>query len=487
MNRITSRLQGDKKRLISFVCLLLFTGFMATSLLNYYVSKSTIRNALISRELPLTSDNVYSEIQKDLVRPVFISSMMAHDTFLRDWVMGGEQDITQISRYLQEIKGKYAAVSSFFVSEKTRTYYYGQGKLKQVRIDSPRDAWYFRVRSMQAPYEINVDPDMANRDTMTIFINYRVFDYAGRFIGVTGVGLTVDAVKKLIESYRQRYQRDIYFVNRQGVIILHSQEKPHLQKEIRRIEGLSGIADTIFARSNGSYQYRSNGQEHLLNVRFIPELNWYIFVEKTGEKELSALRKTLLLNIGISLLITFFTLLLVNITINYYQRRLEDMATTDALTGLLNRHTTELLLHNLMVEAQRSAAPFSLIMADLDHFKQVNDTYGHLTGDHVLRESGILFRSKLRGSDIICRWGGEEFLFILKGCNADAAQPIAENLRLAFADHFASASVPPTHLTISLGLTSYQQDDSLESLLSRADAALYEAKDAGRNRVHTLI
>ncbi len=486
MSKLTSHLQGDKKRLITLICLLLFAGFMAVSLLNYYVSKSAIRDALISRELPLTSDNVYSEIQKDLVRPVFISSMMAHDTFLRDWVLGNERDVSQVSRYLQEIKDKYAAVSSFFVSEQSRNYYYGNGILKQIKPQEPRDAWYFRVRAMQRPYEINVDPDMANHDTMTIFINYRVYDYQGSFIGATGVGLTVDSVKKLIENYRQRYQRDIYFVNPAGTIVLHSPNRTIPETNIRKIEGLAALADTILARANGSFQFRANHQEHLLNVRFIPELNWYIFVEKIGDQELSELRRTLLLDLGIGLFITLFMLFLVNISINYYQRRLEEMATTDSLTGLLNRQTAEQMLQTLMAESKRTDKPFCLLMADLDHFKAVNDTYGHLTGDRVLHETAHLFTRRLRASDIICRWGGEEFLAILKGCNPEDAQGIAEKLRADLAEQFGSNPQQPLTVTISIGLTDFRPDDTLETLLFRADTALYEAKRAGRNRVYTL-
>ena len=121
-------------------------------------------------ELPLTSDNVYSEIQRDLLPSIFIASLMANDTFLRSWVIGGEKDPASITRYLKEISEKYNTMTSFFVSEKSRIYYQAKGILKKVSPDSPRDVWFFRVRKMDPIYEINVDPDMANHDTMTIFL-----------------------------------------------------------------------------------------------------------------------------------------------------------------------------------------------------------------------------------------------------------------------------------------------------------------------------
>lgn len=175
----------NKIPLLSWLAVLLVSGFLAVSLGGYYVSRDSVREGIIAHELPLAGDNVYSEIQKDLLRPIYISSVMAQDTFLRDWALDGEKDVRQITKYLNEIKTRYETITSFFISEKTRTYYHASGVLKTVRQDDPRDIWYFRVRLMQPPFEINVDPDQANRDAMTIFINYRVFDYSGNYIGVT--------------------------------------------------------------------------------------------------------------------------------------------------------------------------------------------------------------------------------------------------------------------------------------------------------------
>src|SRR5690606_36726907 len=108
----------NKRKLIFLLWGLLCIGFFATSAASYYVSKSTIRDAIVTSELPLTADNIYSEIQKDLIRPIFISSMMARDTFVRDWVLAGEEDVAKISRYLNEVKQSYDTFSSFFVSER---------------------------------------------------------------------------------------------------------------------------------------------------------------------------------------------------------------------------------------------------------------------------------------------------------------------------------------------------------------------------------
>jgi hypothetical protein len=211
---------ANRRSMIILLSLLLSSGFFATTLFGYFVSKEAIRSAIIGQDLPLTSSNIYSEIQRDLVRPVLISATMAHDTFLRDWVLKGENDVTEMARYLAEVKVRNKAFSSFFVSEKSGNYYTGEGVLKQVKEGEARDDWYFRVRDMKDDYEINVDPDLANRDALTIFINYRVFDFDERYIGATGIGLTLDSVRHLIREYQTRFKRTIYFTDADGKVIV---------------------------------------------------------------------------------------------------------------------------------------------------------------------------------------------------------------------------------------------------------------------------
>lgn len=127
----------SQRSLVLVLITLLGSGFLATSLLSYYASRDSIRDNIVNTELPLTSDTVYSEIQKDLVRPVLISSMMARDTFMRDWVVAGERDPSQMTRYLNEVMTHYDAYTAFFVSNTSLTYYQAKGVLKKVKVDEP--------------------------------------------------------------------------------------------------------------------------------------------------------------------------------------------------------------------------------------------------------------------------------------------------------------------------------------------------------------
>jgi len=472
----------NRRGLLLLLSLLLSAGFFATTLFGYYVSRQAIRDAIAGQDLPLTASNIYSEIQKDLVRPVLISSTMAHDTFLRDWVLKGELNVGQMARYLGEVKQRYGAFSSFFVSERSSNYYTAEGILKRVSPNEPRDAWYYRVRAMKQDYEINVDPDLANADALTIFINYRVFDFSGNYIGAAGIGLTVDAVRHLVGDYQKRFRRTIYFVDSQGQVVLFGNQTG-MPVDLRSAPGLGPLLERILADHAGSYQYLVDGDNHILNVNYLPELKWYLFVEQNEKEALAGIRRTLYINLAISLAVTLVVLLLAHLVLSRYQHRIEEMASTDELTGLLNRHAFVILMERVLAEHRRVPQPISLLLADVDHFKQINDRHGHLVGDRVLRGIASLLLGSLRQSDIAVRWGGEEFLLVLSGCDQAESGRIAELLRQKVETTPIEVNGQRIAVTVSIGVSQYDGAQPLDQTLRRADEALYAAKGGGRNRV----
>ena len=474
----------NKYRLLIWIGTALIIGFLATSIVAYHVSLKSVRDSIGDQALPLTGDTIYSEIQKDILRPVFISSLMAHDTFVRDWIIDGEKQPEQLVRYLKEIRQKYGVVTSFLVSENTRRYYYADGLLKTIKEGEPRDAWYLRVRQMTHEYETNVDPDMANRDKMTIFINHRVNDFQGKFIAATGVGMTFDTMVHLIDSYQQRFHRDIYFIDQQGNIMLAGKSMHAVRGAITATPGVRDIASQILNHDvkPTKLEYNLDGATVLLNSRFIPELNWYLVVEQNVESDLRPLRQTFMLNLALSAAITLLVLVIILTAVKQFQNRLENMAETDAMTGLLNRQAFTFVFEQAVLDTHRSGEAMSGIMFDIDYFKQVNDTYGHLAGDLVLRDIAQISRSIFRESDVISRWGGEEFLVLLKGCPQDRAFELAEKLRNAIASHDFALESTTLRTTISICITQYVPGESLNEFFLRADEGLYQAKHRGRNQ-----
>lgn len=482
------RIFPEKNHLLGWLTLLLLTGFIGTSIASYLVSRHAIRHEIVTSALPLTGDTIYSEIQKDILRPVFISSLMAHDTFVRDWLLDGERDQRSIVRYLNEVKEKYGTITSFLISEPTHRYYYAKGVLKTVSEKEPRDVWYFRVRQQETPYETNVDIDMANHDAMTIFINYRVMDYNNNFIGVTGVGLTMDTMSRRLDSYEKRFRRIIYFTDANGKIMLSGQSLRERRGNIRSMPGLSDIAGGILNRSvtPTALNYESAAGTILVNSRFIPELGWYLVVEQNESEDLAPVQHVFMVNLAASFAITIVVLVLSWITIRYYQRRLERLASHDALTGILNRQAFEIIFKAFVSDAVRHRRPLSAILFDIDHFKQINDTHGHLAGDEILKEVTRVAGGLLRDSDVVARWGGEEFMVLLNNCALPQAVSIAEKLRLQISTHAfnpAPGSLWESPVTISLGVAEYHRDEDETTFFKRVDDALYQAKSSGRNRL----
>jgi diguanylate cyclase (GGDEF)-like protein len=162
-------------------------------------------------------------------------------------------------------------------------------------------------------------------------------------------------------------------------------------------------------------------------------------------------------------------------------RQAQHNASTDGLTGLGNRHWMGDVFEREVMRARTSGQSLCLMMIDIDHFKTFNDQYGHIAGDRVLVAVSEALRGYLRPTDLIARFGGDEFAVLLPGIELGHAQQTAERLR----QHVAGLSPPSLSLaiTISIGVSANRGNDDVATLVSRADSAMYEAKDRGRNRV----
>ncbi|MEJ2426956.1 MAG: diguanylate cyclase [Candidatus Thiodiazotropha sp.] len=159
---------------------------------------------------------------------------------------------------------------------------------------------------------------------------------------------------------------------------------------------------------------------------------------------------------------------------------LQELSSTDRLTKLYNRAKFEELFEYELKQSQRYATPLSLIMLDVDYFKEVNDVHGHHVGDLVLQEIANILAHSSRGSDAVARWGGEEFLILAPKTDLEQAAQLAEKIRITISNHCFPEVGKQTG---SFGVSCYRDQDSLTSLLQRVDLALYQAKAEGRDRV----
>ncbi|MCK6407068.1 MAG: GGDEF domain-containing protein [Rhodocyclaceae bacterium] len=177
------------------------------------------------------------------------------------------------------------------------------------------------------------------------------------------------------------------------------------------------------------------------------------------------------------------TIVMINIVLNVISdlhRTLANQALTDPLTGVFNRRFMEEILERLVARAERQPLMATILMIDIDYFKQVNDCYGHERGDAVLKRVVDVVAARLRRGDRLFRWGGEEFLVLLEGTGLESALAVAESVRESVA---AAAIMPERQVTVSIGVSQYVAGQDIDGWTRAADVALYQAKAEGRNRV----
>ncbi len=211
----------------------------------------------------------------------------------------------------------------------------------------------------------------------------------------------------------------------------------------------------------------------------------FVYGNRLFNRELGLITFSLYIAVALGLAFGFFWT-----TTSILTEELEHIASTDPLTRLYNRRVFLKWCERELLRSQRSGIPFSLLMVDLDHFKRINDNFGHHTGDEVLCAAVEKMQDSVRGIDVICRWGGEEFAVLLPNAPLEATRIVAERIRENIQKVTLSAARTPEQvseafqLTVSIGASTYRDvDDGLSAMFQRADRALYEAKNAGRNRV----
>jgi len=473
--------------LIIIVSFLLVAGFFLTNLISYLSAKESVRNNIINTSLPLTRDNIYSEIQRDIMLPVYVASLMSHDTFLKDWVLNGEQGLEPIKNYLNEIQSKYNFFTTFFVSSETGNYYFNNGLLKVISPEERQDSWYYKFLDKHVPYELNIDANEAENFALTIFINHRVYGYDNNLIGVTGIGLDLDRITNLLSEYRVKYNREIFLIDKKGLVKAHHNKDLVEIANIRLMEGIQEHAEKILEVSHFSdnFEYDRGGKHFLMTKRFIPELNWFLIVEQNQNIAIESIWLNFIKSTFLGLLVSAVVIMIILSAINYYNKRLEKLAVTDDLTGSYNRREFARIFEKAVSWNSKNASPFSVLLIDIDHFKKINDSMGHVIGDRIIKIITDIIHRNIRSHDMMARWGGDEFIMLIYG-DLETARSIAERVRAGVEDSPELKEIlKENRTTLSMGVTQYLTGDTQDTITMRADSALYKAKDAGRNKVCT--
>jgi diguanylate cyclase (GGDEF)-like protein len=203
---------------------------------------------------------------------------------------------------------------------------------------------------------------------------------------------------------------------------------------------------------------------------------------KQQDQLIIEIRQILMVNLALMTTAVGILIVLFSRMFYQYKQRMTRLAGYDALTGSMNRQAFNAVWRTLQRSSLRHNRALSLILMDVDHFKQINDSHGHLAGDQVLRELVALTQQQIRDSDVIARWGGEEFIILLPDCNIDDAVRLAEALRQRVHHHTFSL-YPARTVTLSAGVAEFTAGEEQLDQFRRLDDALYRAKREGRNQV----
>ncbi len=393
--------------------------------------------------------------------------------------------------------------------------------------------WY-KAALKSAPH---ISPGVPYREIKTrkwlVSISKVLINDKGRISGVVSIDSSIDKIKTMLKSNDKDFKSLHSFVVRpDGTIIIHN-DKRFLGQNIYKIIPQKR---EIFKRTSGFFEYSYKGRKKIAFFSYAPKIRW-IIVTVCDKRDIfmpilyqiliaSLIITTLSFLVGIYLTYSFSSHFLdpilqlnkrvgnivneeeitehyvypnneigdiaknvehlterelykKNLELKSKNKELEILSTTDRLTGLLNRRKMERELNKELKRAKRYNQAFSLILIDIDFFKKVNDTLGHQAGDALLIELSRLMKETLRSTDLIARWGGEEFLILCPSSNLEEAVKLAERLRLSVEN--CKFSIEKS-ITISVGVAEYS-GQSLDDLINQADKKLYIAKNQGRNRV----
>lgn len=442
-----------------------------------YATYSAIHNIVAeqSRVQQQAVSPVYKLVRDELLRPLYIAETFASSIHFTTTMNSSEVDEAALVSRLQKMERDLGLI--FFVaSEQTRKQYFSSGR--KLDLIEGEVAWYFEAKARDQDFMA----DLGQVGDVRLFFDVKIYGPEREFLGYVGVGKRIQEFVDTFERYKARFGYDFLFVNDADEIILSS--IPNLvvtDAYIPTLDTLEGFPQSDASEiSYDSEIIRVEDEKYLISEFRIEELGWRLLLLVPLEARQAQITRSFFRNALAALFIvsllsgTFLFLMLV------YKRSLEKKVEIDVLTGLPNRNFVQRGFNQL----RQSGDQLCVVIIDLDRFKEINDTYGHDAGDRVLKAAANLFRDELDHDDIASRWGGEEFVMLVKATSIDSGKAIAERSRQKLEAMTIETQDSRVSITASFGVSfGSAKEETLESLVARADEALYIAKQQGRNQV----
>jgi len=433
--------------------------------------------------LSLSDVDISNHIENSMTKPVMVSKTMANDEFLKGWLLqepenvGDDAYMDKLFSYLKAYQEKYGYTTVFCVSNQTGNYYYQNGLNKMVSKDDEHDIWYYNFLASKHEYDLEVDTNEVKNNKVTVFVNFRVESSDGKLLGVIGVGLEENIIEDTIRSYEEDYDLSVYIINvGSSKNSFTGNTDIFVSKE--ELAKRTGINDKIELNNTSESKmqwFTSNGERKCLITKYNNTLGWYLILEKDTNSISSAFQERVENNV-IFMLISLIVCIMVTSTVFVkYNQRIVTIENLDELTGLSNRKLF-FIQYNAFVRKHRERKK-TLFMFDIDNFKNINDTYGHMFGNTILSMVGEDLRDAVKGYGIASRWGGDEFLGIL-----DVEPEEAKHILCKFMETLKDEQRDECYrVTVSIGISELNNKFSTEQMIKKVDEALYKAKEEGRN------
>ena len=424
----------------------------------------------------LLFNGVYNSIESEFLGPIQVSMTMSADPMLLELIdsrdeLGSQEFENRIAGYLDAISTVNNWSNAFFVLDETKGYYRGDGYVKRLsEANGLVDRWYFAFVESGMDVATDVNTDEFNENAWTIFIDKRV-EKDGEFIGVCGVGFVMDDVINMLKAYEQTYGVSLFFVDTDGNVVVNSSNA--------NLETTISVDVTAVENQEEAYWV----DDGYVMTRYIDELGWYLVVEN-NQNSFSIVLRRLAQYAALIVIMLVILIIIFNYALSMDEhKKLNQKATTDPLTGIPNRAGLTEKIEEFMAKPGCKELGATLYVLDLDHFKDVNDTLGHATGDKVLVDVAGLLMKTFRANDIVGRIGGDEFVAFCPGLNAKEtivmrANQLNESGRMTYSDERGNSVA----ITMSIGSAKFpEHGQSYEELFRNADQALYFVKNTTRD------
>jgi diguanylate cyclase (GGDEF)-like protein len=419
-------------------------------------------------------------ITEQLMKPLHISQTLAKAKELKE-LMGSERlEESEVFDILKRMQKEFD-LNFFIASESSRIQYNSDGT--QIQLLEEKVNWYFRYK--ESPQIAMAD--IGQYQDPQFYIDLKIYDDENKFLGVFGVGKSLNSFLEVFSDYKKTYGYDFIFTDQNKDITLTSDPDLVFQDtQFRRLGDLDWYQTLDEEQQEGSLNnllLQIEGQESLIAELNIQPFDWTLYLITPLQARQTEISRGFIFSVVTLLAVIFGLFLVIYNLLYYFKKDMQKVKLIDVLTEIPNRSNVTLKFEELMYENQS----VSLVLIDLDNFQPINETHGRKAGDIVLRQVAQMLQSEIRESDILGRWGGEEFILLLPDTGPHEAVDLAQALRTKLAAMTITTGTTSIQITASFGVSFTAISRTLSEVISAADDALFAAKREGRNSVRMQL